>query len=52
VLYTELEPTLYSHGYRHADVQLIQEDNRLSLADMEAIGVAWYKLHRVYRRAL
>ena len=51
-LYTELEPTLYAHGYRHADVQLIQEDNRLSLADMEAIGVRWYKRHRAYRRTL
>jgi hypothetical protein len=30
----------------------VSEQNMKSFSDMEAIGVRWYKRHRVYRREL
>ncbi len=52
LLYAELEATLYAHGYRHVEVPLVEEGNTLSRADLEAVGVRWYKRHRIYRGTL
>jgi hypothetical protein len=52
LLYTELARTIKGLGYQHADVVAVGEENLKSRAEMEAIGVRWYKRHRSYRRAL
>ena len=52
LLYTELSASVRAHGFRHVDVVMVDEHNSRSRADMEAIGVRWYKRHRCYRRAL
>jgi len=52
VLYTELAKSVYDFGFEHADVVQIEERNDKSLGEMAAIGVEWYKRHRIYRRAL
>jgi len=52
VLYTELARSVYDFGFEHADVVQIEERNASSLGEMAAIGVEWYKRHRIYRRAL
>jgi GNAT superfamily N-acetyltransferase len=52
VLYTELARSVYDYGFEHADVVQIEERNDKSLGEMAALGVEWYKRHRIYRRAL
>jgi len=52
LLYTELARSIKRIGYRHADVVAVGEFNLKSRAEMEAIGVRWYKRHRGYRRSL
>lgn len=52
ILYTEMAKTVREFGLEHADVVQVEERNGKSLGDMTAIGVQWYKRHRVYRRML
>ena len=54
VLYTELADTLRdkSFQFEHGDFVQIAETNALSLGDGNAMGLEWYKRHRVYRRTL
>lgn len=52
VLYTELAKTIRDFGFAHADVVQIEERNTKSFADMTAIGVQWYKRHRLYTRGV
>jgi GNAT superfamily N-acetyltransferase len=52
LLYTELAKTLRDHGFEHADIVQVGEENIKSLAEMQALGVSWYKTHRVYRQSL
>ncbi|MGA9531271.1 MAG: hypothetical protein WBR18_01010 [Anaerolineales bacterium] len=52
VLYTELEETVQGTRFQHADVVQIREENLKSMGDMNALGVHWYKRHRLYRRDL
>ena len=52
ILYTELAKSVREFGFKHADVVQVEEKNAKSLGDMAAIGVQWYKTHRLYRRAL
>lgn len=52
ILYTELEKALRACDFEHADLIQAEEGNYKSLADMEALGVKWYKRHRGYRRTL
>lgn len=52
LLYIEVAKAIKKIGYRHADVVAVGEENMKSRAEMEAIGVRWYKRHRSYRRAL
>lgn len=52
ILYTELERTLQNTEYEHADVVQIREENAKSMGDMQALGVTWYKRHRLYERRL
>jgi hypothetical protein len=50
VLYTEMAKSMRGFGFKHADVVQAEEKNAKSLAEMAALGVQWYKTHRVYRR--
>ncbi len=52
VLYAELEETVRSTRFEHADIVQIREENIKSMGDMRALGVRWYKRHRLYRRRL
>lgn len=52
VLYTELAKSVHDFGFEHIDVVQVEECNAKSLAEMAAIGVKWYKRHRIYRRTL
>jgi hypothetical protein len=52
VLYTELAKSVYDFDFKHADVVQVEERNAKSLGEMESIGVAWYKRHRIYGRKL
>ena len=52
VLITELEKSLRQFNFEHADVVQISEDNAKSMGEMQALGVTWYKRHRVLRRAI
>jgi hypothetical protein len=52
VLYTEMARTVHQFGFEHADIVQIEEGNVKSMGDMKAIGVQWYKKHRVYERNL
>lgn len=52
VLYTEMARSIREFGFDHADVVQVEERNIKSMGDMTAIGVRWYKKHRVYEREL
>ena len=52
LLYVELAKTLKTAKATHCDIAQAMETNVKSLGDMNAIGVKWYKRHRVYRKAL
>ena len=50
ILYTELAKTLQQFKFKHADIVQVGEENSKSLAEMETLGVKWYKRHRLYQR--
>ncbi|RQW09072.1 hypothetical protein EH222_04695 [candidate division KSB1 bacterium] len=52
VLYAEMARTIKEYGFAHADVVQVEEENVKSMGDMSAIGVRWYKKHRVYENEL
>ncbi len=52
VLYTEMAKTIKQFNFLHADLVQVEENNAKSLGDMQAMGVQWYKTHRVYERTL
>jgi hypothetical protein len=52
VLYAELAKTMRASQFLHADIVQVGEENLKSMGDMEAVGVQWYKRHRVYRKGL
>lgn len=49
VLFTELEKSLREFQFEHADLAQVNEANAKSKDEMEALGVKWYKRHRIYR---
>lgn len=52
LLYTELAKTIKEFRFDYADLVQVNETNKASLADMEAVGAIWYKRHRAYKREL
>jgi len=52
VLYTEIAKTIRQFHFEHADIVQVEEQNIKSMGDMKAIGVKWYKKHRVYERKI
>ncbi len=51
ILYAEMEKTIQSGGFEHADIVQIEE-NVLTLADTRTMGGEIYKTHRVYEKDL
>ena len=51
-LQTELAKTIKDYGFEYADLAQVNEVNRASFGDMEAVGVQWYKRHRAYKITL
>lgn len=49
ILITELTRSLLESQFKYFDLVQIKAENLVSFGDMEAIGVKWYKRHRVYR---
>jgi hypothetical protein len=52
LMYAELARAIKGFGFEHADFVQVGEDNLKSRADVEALGVRWYKRHRNYKRSL
>jgi RimJ/RimL family protein N-acetyltransferase len=52
MLYAEAADTLLKHGFEHVDVVQVGAENFKSRSAMEALGVEWYKRHRVYEKDL
>ena len=54
VLYQELIQTVKSDAFhfKHGDFVQVAENNIHSLGDANAIGLIWYKRHRMYRKNL
>jgi hypothetical protein len=48
ILITELTRSLMASQFQYFDLVQIKAENLVSFGDMEAIGVKWYKRHRVY----
>lgn len=49
MLYAELAQTVNDHGFKHADLVQVNEQNFNSRSDQETLGAVWYKRHRHYR---
>ncbi|MFH1084776.1 MAG: hypothetical protein V1772_03315 [Chloroflexota bacterium] len=52
VLYAELQASILARGADYADLAQVAETNAQSMGEMKALGVEWYKRHRIYRREL
>jgi hypothetical protein len=52
IMYYELAKTIKSFKFEHADTVIIGEENYKSFSDNVAVGVTWYKRHRLYKKTL
>jgi hypothetical protein len=52
IMYYELAKTIKSFMFEHADTVIIGEENYESFSDNVAVGVTWYKRHRLYKKNL
>jgi len=52
LLYSELAKTLHEFRFEHADIVQVGEENTKSRAENDALGVQWYKRHRVYIKTM
>ena len=52
VLYAELVKSVLAQSFQYADIAQVAETNLRSMGDMTAVGVRWYKRHRIYKRSL
>jgi GNAT superfamily N-acetyltransferase len=54
VLYAEMVKTFRhaNFNFKHADYVQVAENNAQSLGDANALGLSWYKTHRIYKRTL
>lgn len=52
VLYYEMYKTFKERGFSHVDVVQVNEQNTKMMREMEALGVEFYKAHRIYERTL
>ncbi|MFB0534533.1 MAG: hypothetical protein ACETWR_06095 [Anaerolineae bacterium] len=52
VLYYEMYKTAKERGFLHADLAQVNEQNTRMMRELEAVGVDFYKAHRIYERSL
>jgi hypothetical protein len=52
VLYAEMERTIRSFDYEHANMIQIYEHNLKSMGDATSLGVEWVQRHRIYAREI
>jgi hypothetical protein len=52
IMYYALAKTVKSFRFEHADTVIIGEENSQSFSDNIALGVTWYKRHRLYKKEL
>jgi hypothetical protein len=52
ILFSEMYRSLMEGGYHHADVVQIGMENDKMQREMRDLGIDFYKMHRMYRRAL
>jgi GNAT superfamily N-acetyltransferase len=52
ILYTELAHVLEGSRFKYLDLVQADEANVKVQAEVDALGIAWYKRHRTYRRTL
>jgi GNAT superfamily N-acetyltransferase len=52
ILYHELYKTFRERSFLHADIVQVNEQNMRMMRELEALGAAPYKTHRIYERAL
>lgn len=52
IMYYALAKTIKSYKFEHADTVIIGEENYKSFSDNVAVGVTWYKRHRLYKKEL
>lgn len=52
VLFAEIQRTVRERGFLHADIVQINEQNTKMVQEMRGLGVDFYKVHRIYERAL
>jgi len=52
ILYAELYRTFKKRAFLHADIVQVNERNTKMIQEMEALGVDFYKKHRLYERTL
>lgn len=52
IMFTELEKTVHKRCIRHAEFVQVNEQNAKMIREVEALGVNFYKAHRIYERSL
>lgn len=52
IMFTEIERTVHKYGFEHAEIVQVNEQNTKMMQEMEALGVDFYKIHRIYERPL
>lgn len=52
VLYHEIYKTVRERGFLHVDIVQVDEQNSRMMRELEGLGADFYKMHRIYERAL
>ena len=52
ILYAEMYKTFQERAFLHGDVVQVNERNAKMMQEMQALGVDFYKTHRIYERSL
>ena len=52
ILYSEMHKTFRERAFLHADIVQVNERNGKMIREVEALGVEFYKTHRIYERSL
>jgi GNAT superfamily N-acetyltransferase len=52
ILYSEMYKTFRERAFLHADIVQVNERNDKMIREVEALGVEFYKMHRIYERPL
>jgi len=52
LLFSEMRKSVVEGGFEHADIVQVGVDNEKMQRELRDLGIAFYKTHRLYRRAL